>query len=251
MKRAVVLQHVDLEGPARIAELLSEQGYAVDIRLLHAGDDVPVELPRNDLLIVMGGPMGIADLASPEHPYLRAEVELLQRRLVEDAPVLGICLGAQLLAHAAGACVSPMRAEDGQRRQYEVGWASVRFHPPADSALLAGIPSEAVLLHWHGDAFELPTGARHFASSALCRNQAFVLGSCAFALQFHPEATALEVESFAATDPDFLVMAHGAGGLARIRADTERYLASYRRVSDRLLVNILQAMSAGAQPFQS
>jgi GMP synthase (glutamine-hydrolysing) len=86
MPRAVILQHVEFEGPARIAELLLEAGYELDVRALYAGDRVPSELELRDLLVVMGGPMGVADLGRSEYPFLQAEVELLRQRVAENAP---------------------------------------------------------------------------------------------------------------------------------------------------------------------
>jgi GMP synthase (glutamine-hydrolysing) len=239
--RAVVLKHVEFEGPARIAELLLEAGYALDVRALYAGDRVPTELERGDLLIVMGGPMGVADLGRPEYPFLQAEVELLRQRIAEDGPVLGVCLGAQLLAHAAGAAVFPMVSDDGQRR-FEVGWGPIRFQRGLPANLLRGIPDEGVVLHWHGDTFELPVGARRLASSEICPNQAFQLGSRQFGLQFHCEVRAEEVAAFIQADAAFVEKANGAGSLDRLRAQTTRQLSASRSLGDVLLENLLAAM---------
>ncbi len=243
MPRAVVLKHVEVEGPARIGELLVDLGYALDVRALYAEDAVPSELDRRDLLVVMGGPMGIADLGRPEYPFLQAEVALLRQRIAENAPVLGVCLGAQLLAHAAGAAVSPMLSDSGQRL-FEVGWGPVSFQRGSPTSILRGIPDEAVVLHWHGDAFELPLGAQRLASSLRCPNQAFQLGTCQFGLQFHAEVRAQELADFIRTDADYVEKANGAGGLQLLREDTARHLSGARSVGDRLLGNILAAMIA-------
>ncbi len=145
-----------VEGPARIAELLREQSYDLDIRALYAGDSIPAEITNQDLLIVMGGPMGVGDVHLPEYPFLAAEVKLLRQCIALDAPVLGVCLGAQLLAHAAGAAVYPMRGDDGSR-VYEVGWGPIKFEKgSAHDDFLTGLPEEGVVLHWHGDTFDLP-----------------------------------------------------------------------------------------------
>src|SRR5579863_10294205 len=113
MKSAVVLQHADFEGPARIAGLLSTSGYEVEVRSLHRGEAIPSRMDPRSLLVVMGGSMGVGDIGRPEFPFLEDEVALLKRRVEGDAPVLGVCLGAQLLAHAAGARVYPMRERGG------------------------------------------------------------------------------------------------------------------------------------------
>lgn len=243
MKRAVVLTHAEFEGPARIADLVAQEGHALDVRSLHRGDRVPEDLGRDDLLIVMGGSMGVADVDLPQFPYLRPEVELLKRRVLEGAPVLGVCLGAQLLAHAAGASVSPMRTEDGLP-VYEVGWAPITFFPSDNDDVLIGMPSEAPVLHWHGDTFQVPPGARLLASSAVCRNQGFRLGRRQFGLQFHCELGEGDIENFLRGDADYVRQANGPDGTEALRRDTDRYLASFREVGNRLLQNIVRTMVA-------
>lgn len=240
-KVAIVLQHADFEGPARVGELLAASGYRIETRRLHRGETVPSPMPAEDLLIVMGGPMGVGDSDRPECSFLRAEISLLRDRVEEDSPVLGVCLGAQLLAHAAGARVYAM-AEGGARRPaYEVGWAPVRFHREDDS--LADLPSEVPVLHWHGDTFDLPAGAKLLASSAACQNQGFRLKRRLFGLQFHCEVDTPHVEDFLRADADFVVRANGPDGVARLRADTARYLDDSRSAGDVLLRNILRAMT--------
>jgi GMP synthase-like glutamine amidotransferase len=236
MKRAIVLQHVPFERPARIAELVQALGYEVDTRLLYDGSSVPGALDREELLIVMGGPMGVGDL-SPEHPFLRKEAELLARCVAQDAPVLGVCLGAQLLAHAARAAVHPMRGA----RRYEVGWEPVSFHG-VGTDVLAGIPSRAPMLHWHGDTFDLPHDARLLASTPACPQQAFQLGSRQFGLQFHCETNREDIAAFLREDAEFVVKANGQQGAAQLRQETDRYFEEFRSVGDRLLSNILRAM---------
>src|SRR5437867_2308533 len=103
--KAIVLQHVDYEGPAGLAPLFAEHGYELELRRLYLGAELPSQLSPGELLVVMGGPMGVGALDAPEFPFLRRELALLQACIAQDSPVLGICLGAQLLAHAAGAAV--------------------------------------------------------------------------------------------------------------------------------------------------
>jgi GMP synthase (glutamine-hydrolysing) len=243
MKSAVVLQHADFEGPARIAGLLSASGYEVEVRSLHRGDAAPSRMDPQSLLVVMGGSMGVGDIGRPEFPFLEDEVSLLKRRVQDDAPVLGVCLGAQLLAHAAGARVYPMGERGAGMPAFEVGWAPVRFRLESGDDSLTGVPPEAPALHWHGDMFELPAGARLLASSATCDHQAFRLGRRLFGLQFHCEVEAPHVEAFLQADGDFVVRANGPDGVAKLRAETVRNLAPSRSVGDVLLGNILRAMA--------
>ena len=241
MRHAVVLKHAPFEGPGRLSGLLAARGYAVEVRELYRGDPVPSDLGKESALIVMGGPMGVPDQDRAELGFLRQEIALLARRIEEDAPTLGVCLGAQLLAAAAGAGVGPMTGRQGER-VYEVGWGLLRFHrEPGAETVLRDLPEQAPMLHWHGDAFEIPTGARRLASTNICQNQAFQLRSRLVGLQFHAEPTAEGVEGFLGADGDFVERALGRGGAERIRQDTRRWMEAHRAVGDRLLENILQA----------
>jgi GMP synthase-like glutamine amidotransferase len=130
-------------------------------------------------LIVMGGPMSVNDPL----PWLRLEERYIVRAISSDVPVLGICLGAQLLAKCLGATVRPM----GHK---EIGWYPVRFTEcGASDPLFQGLPGEEIFFHWHGENFTIPEGAERLAESDLCANQAFRLGSRVYGLQFHPEVT--------------------------------------------------------------
>ena len=187
MPRAVCLVNVPHEGPALIGELLAGMGWSMQVVEAYAGQAWPRDLGSADLLVIMGGPMGVADIGAPSYPWLGPVAELLQRRLAAGAPNLGICLGAQLLAHAAGAKVAPMVDASG-RRVREVGWGPLAL--VGQDAFLRGLPASLEVLHWHGDTFDLPDGAVQLASTALCPHQAFSWGPAALALQFHAEVAA-------------------------------------------------------------
>jgi GMP synthase (glutamine-hydrolysing) len=246
--RCLVLSHVPTEGPGRLAGLFEEAGLAVEVRALHRGEPVPAALPAEVPLVVMGGPMGVADVGDPAHPYLDAEVALLRDRLADEAPVLGICLGAQLLAHAAGAAVYPNQRPSPRgttTRVYEVGWAAVELVGGAGEPALAGLSQREMMLHWHGDTFDLPRGAVLLASTEACPNQAFRLGPRAFALQFHPELEPATVEDWLRADADYVATACGPEGSARIRAETARHYPAYQQAGDRLLRNIIGCLLRG------
>jgi GMP synthase (glutamine-hydrolysing) len=242
--RCVVLQHASTEGPQRLAELLGEAGLTVEIVALDRGQPVPRTLPADVPLVVMGGSMGVSDIGDPAQPFLAGEVALLRERLSVDAPVLGVCLGAQLLAHAAGARVFPNSrpGPQGPTRVYEVGWAPVDFLPVPDEPALAGLGRRGMMLHWHGDAFELPAGAVHLASTGACPNQAFRLGR-AFGVQFHPEMDQATIGAWLQSDAEYVARACGPEGVERIRAETPRLFAEYAPVRDRLLRNLVQCLA--------
>ena len=137
-----------------------------------------------------------------------------------------------------------MMTTDGRHRLYECGWGRVSFHLAGDDGALEGIPAEAPMLHWHGDTFDLPVGARLLASTETCRNQGFRLHRRLFGLQFHCETTAQDIENFLQADGGFVVQANGEGGADHLRRETARQVHSFRDVGDRLLRNIVGAMIA-------
>jgi GMP synthase (glutamine-hydrolysing) len=204
----------------------------------------PEDVGSDQLLIVMGGPMGVADAGSPAYPFLAPEIALLRALIARDAPVLGICLGSQLLAAAAGARVYPNTrpGPDGAPvPAREVGWGRVDFVAP-DEPALAGLAARELVLHWHGDTFDLPRGAVHLASTPECRHQAFRLGRRQFGLQFHCELTRDTVADWVDGDAAYVREALGPDGGARILADTDRYHAAAMPIWDRLLGNIVSIM---------
>lgn len=186
LKTAVAIRHVAFEDLGSFAPVLARRG--VDLRYLEAGvDDLArIEACAPDLLIVLGGPIGAYEEAA--YPFLRDELRLLQRRLAADLPTLGICLGAQLMARALGARVYPGPAK-------EIGWQPLRLTEAGHASPLAPLDgSSTSMLHWHGDTFDLPTGATLLASTDLCRHQAFSWGRNALAFQCHPEARTADLE---------------------------------------------------------
>ena len=242
MRRAVVLQHTPTEAPERVGALLAERGLVRDVRHLYRGDEVPdaSALAPGEPLVVMGGPMGVGDAGDPRYPFLEPEIALLGALVARDHPVLGICLGAQLLAAGAGARVYP-NTRDGLAVR-EVGWGPVDFIGREREPALAGLGTRELVLHWHGDTFDLPAGAAHLASTPACANQAFRLGRRIFGLQFHCELDPAIIATWVREDADYVRGAIGEGGGARILEDTARHFAAARVAWDRLLANILDLM---------
>ncbi|WDZ94866.1 glutamine amidotransferase [Herbaspirillum sp. WKF16] len=185
MTRTVLaIRHVHFEDLGSLAPALLERGYAV--RYLDAAiDDLDaVDAHAPDLLAVLGGPIGAFDEA--RYPFLQAELALVRRRLQSRRPLLGICLGAQLIARALGAKVYPMGVK-------EIGYAPLELTTQGKSSALA--PLEGVpVLHWHGDQFDIPAGAAYLAATGTGAHQAFALGDAVLGLQFHLEAEAATLE---------------------------------------------------------
>jgi GMP synthase-like glutamine amidotransferase len=189
MTSCLVVQHVEPEGPYGIGRALEVAGVAVDRRAVFAGDALPPDLADVSGLVVMGGPMSAT--SDDGFGSRRAELDLLVEGLDRGLPLLGVCLGAQLLALAAGGDVYPGASGP------EIGWAPVDLTGDAgDDRLLAGLPDELTVLHWHGDTFDLPPGAVLLAANARYRSQAFRCGPRAWGLQFHLEVDRSAVTAF-------------------------------------------------------
>ena len=246
MRSLHVLQHAPTEGPGRVADVARTMGLAIAVHPLFEGAPPPDAIPAGDALVVMGGSMGVGDIGDARWPFLGAEVDFIRRTLREGRPILGICLGAQLMAHALGARVVPLTVGDPPARYREVGWGAVTFvASPDDEPALAGLNESEVALHWHEDTFELPRGAERLASTLACPNQMFRFGRRAFAVQFHVEVTAADVERWVAEDAAFVKAANGPRGAERVLADTRRFMPRHRHVGHRMIRNMLAILLGG------
>lgn len=178
--RVLVIENYTATPAGAVGRVLGEKGVALDRRQAFAGEPLPEAATGHDGMIVLGGGQNALD--DENYPFLPKVVDLIRRFSAADKPVLGICLGAQLVARAHG-------AENILGRPLEFGWRQVR--PTEDGRtdpVLAGLGDGAPLFHWHNDTFTLPPGAAHLAESDMTRNQAFRIGRATYGIQFHFEA---------------------------------------------------------------
>ncbi len=222
MPNCLVVQHVAPEPAFAIADALLEAGVEIDTCQVFAGDRMPKDSSGFDGLVIMGGPMSAA--SDQGFPTRSDEIALITDALRREIPVLGVCLGAQLLAVAGGGSVFP--GPSGP----EVGWGPVALAAEcADDRLFAGLPETLTVMHWHGDTFDLPDGAVRLFDNSNYPNQGFRLGPTAWGMQFHLEVTPAAVEGFLAA---FAADAERAeGGAEAIRAATPTALASLAEAS--------------------
>ena len=272
MSKAIVLQHVAHEGPGRIMPVLRDFGIPVEIRRLFVGDEVPSPTEDVRILIVMGGPMGVNDADFAKYPFLKLELELLKAFRADDRPVLGICLGAQLLAAAGGAKVYPnvkmaAPAKPGEPPKPaepivplpEIGWGPISLpFPGGTEPILFGLRDGTSMFHWHFDTFDLPklpapppppagsppgppppTGNALLASTRICRNQAYRFKNRLFGFQFHFEMDNDGIEAMLEHAREDWQKALGSDGAAKIREDTKRFYSEYERLGNRVIRNLV------------
>lgn len=178
MPKVLAFRHVPFENLGRIADSLEQRGIACEYVDLYRGAARP-DAGNADGLIFMGGPMS----ANDDLLYIRQELELINEAITRRLPILGVCLGSQLIAKALGARVYPNSAP-------EIGWYPVHWTAAAArDRLHEGLSASETVFHWHGETFDLPPGAELLASSEACRNQAYRVGANVYGLQYHLEVT--------------------------------------------------------------
>jgi GMP synthase (glutamine-hydrolysing) len=217
--RVYVFQHIGCEDLGTFADILAARDVHADHVRLFAGDGMPKDWQRAAALVFLGGPMSVNDEA--HYPYLAAEKAVIRSALEQRMPVLGVCLGSQLIAAAVGSRVFP-----GARP--EIGWAPVSLTMEGrQDPVLAPLAQLAAVFHWHGETFDLPHGAARLAFSALTMNQAFRLGQSAYGLQFHLEVDAPMIAAWIRAYPDDLG-ADAEATTRRIVGETGTHVAPLR-----------------------
>lgn len=200
MSSVLVVRHVAHEGLGTMKRAVESRAFVEYVDLFR-GERVPARIDGFDGLIVLGGPMGVYE--EDEYPFIRDEVKLIEDALKKRVPMLGVCLGSQLLAKAAGA-----RVYKGGKK--EIGWHEVTLTEDADDdSLFLGLPSSFCAFHWHGDTFDVPSGALMLASSALFPNQVIRVGPSAYGIQFHLEVTEEMIREWVEVNADELAALKG------------------------------------------
>jgi len=181
MGKILVLQHVPSEGLGIIGPLIRKVGFETVFLRVYKNERIPGHLDGYSALIVLGGPMGVYE--DELYPFIKDEIRLIRSALLDRIPILGVCLGSQLLARAAGADVY----KGGKK---EIGWYNAELTGDGlNDRLFHGLPEELMVFQWHGDTFDVPEGAKRLASSKLFPNQVIRVGPVAYGIQFHLEVT--------------------------------------------------------------
>lgn len=224
-----VFEHSDLAGVERLGVALNDLGHNLRILRLHDGDAVPGDLDDCDGIISMGGPQSAAEDAAP---YMAEEMNRLREAHQRGLPIVGICLGCQMLARALGGKVEKNPAG------IELGFTEVKLTPPGrEDPLHAGLAWSSFMMQHHRDhVSQLPPGARLIASSAKCKVQTWALGLRSYGFQYHPEVSTDVIDAWIRDEPEALMEA----GLTaeQLREQIAKHYAAFERLTDRLFEQI-------------
>jgi GMP synthase (glutamine-hydrolysing) len=234
-RSAVALRHVAFEDLGLLAPVMAQEGWDVSFCEAAVDDLLHSSIKNADLLVVLGGPIGAYQ--TDAYPFLKSEIALIEHRLSRDLPTLGICLGGQLMARALGSRVFAGHVK-------EIGWGSIELTSEGASSCLNPLQDEdAVVLHWHGDSFDLPNGAQRLASNTQYENQAFAYGRNALALQFHLEADPRQLEKWYVGHA--VELAAAGVSVTELRAATSKLANGLASRADRVFTRWLREI---AQP---
>jgi GMP synthase-like glutamine amidotransferase len=242
MSTCLVVQHAEPESAFAIADALKAAGVNVDTRRVYEGDALPETLTGLDGLVVMGGPM--AAYSDEGFPSRNAELILVGDAINSGKPTLGVCLGAQLVAVAAGG--SSYSGTSGG----EIGWLRVTATEEClEDSLFAGVPKELTVLQWHGDTFDLPPGAALLMSSPTYPNQAFRIGDVVWGLQFHLELDAPALEGFLeASASELRDIPDEPDGMRRDTPSAVHALSPWRDVVFERFARVITDRASGGAP---
>ncbi len=223
-RRILIIKHVEQEGAGLIGTFFGNDGWDLEIVELGSGGRLPESIDSFAAVIVLGGPMNVYQIAG--YPFLEEEEHLIRRTLIDELPMLGICLGAQLLAKTCGA-----KVVKAARR--EVGFYPVHVTDEgAKDPLFKDFSRQFTVFEWHEDTFGIPEGGLLLARGKTCRNQAFRMGRSAYGLQFHPEVTHLMIEEWMKAERGKVdtekIICDSAALKERFEDQTGRFLINFR-----------------------
>lgn len=232
MRPIAVFRHAPSEGPGYFASFLESKALPWHLIAIDAGDKVPTDASAYAGLVFMGGPMSVND----DLPWIAAVLKLIQQAVAQDIPVLGHCLGGQLMARALGGVVSRNPVK-------EIGWGTVRTVPGPIATHWLGDIREFQAFHWHGETFSIPAGASRILESAHCANQGFALGKH-LALQCHVEMTESMIQEWCALGADEIAAADSPAVQSpeQIMAASPTLLAPLHSVAERLYTRWIEGL---------
>tara|TARA_Y100000589_G_scaffold116965_1_gene110856 strand:+ start:938 stop:1675 length:738 start_codon:yes stop_codon:yes gene_type:complete len=223
MKRLLVIQNIEREGPGLFSILAERIGFYSKIYCLSRGDKLP-EARKDDLILIMGGPMGVSDINNKKYPWLKAEIKFIKKAIDNQISIIGVCLGAQLLAYAEGGNIEKMKDEFNQKYKAEIGWSEISsINLKNYDEISVFLKKPLNVLHWHGDRIILPSNAVLLASSKHCKEQLFKIGNNIYGLQFHAETDDLMTSNWIKNDKEFIISALGENGSKILKSQCQKF----------------------------
>ncbi len=243
MKRLIILQNIAHEGPSLFESVAAEFDLTIELICPFKNETIP-KLNKDDLLLILGGPMGVSDIDNQNYLWLKDEINLIKYALKELIPFIGVCLGAQLLAHVVGGSVRPLIDKTSGKPKAEIGWMPIQFKSQYIGDLVPSYNQyKFYVLHWHLDRIILPSNIPLLASSLMCNEQLFRIGRNAFGIQFHLEIDKNDIEEWVFNDSKFINDQLGVHGAHMILEQDKKYnliSRDYRIAMIRSLFNLIK-----------
>ena len=212
MKKLLVLKNIEREGPGLFLNIAKEKGFLPEIYNLSLGEKLP-EVKKEDLILIMGGPMSVRDLNNKKYYWLREETAFIKRAIENKISIIGVCLGAQLIAHILGGKIERLKDEFNKGNKPELGWSDISsINGKSNDDISLRLKEPLKVLHWHGDRIILPPQAELLASSLRCNEQLFKVGDYIYGLQFHVETEGVMTEDWIEKDKKFIISTLGENG---------------------------------------
>ena len=204
MKRLIVIQHIEHEGPGLFEIIARELNMNVLVCHIYLGHEIPIPTEQ-DILLILGGPMGVSDFTNQLNSWQEKELELIIYALNHNVPLLGVCLGAQILAYLSGGKTIPLLDHTEELPIAEIGWSKVYISEAnKNHFLFTGLHKSFYALHWHEDRILLPATADLLATTNRCREQMFKISTNVIGIQFHVEIEEEDLKIWAKTDDNFI-----------------------------------------------
>jgi len=234
MKPIAIFRHSPSEGPGYLADFLSAHNLSWQLISIDAGEAVPADASQFSGLVFMGGPMSVND----DLPWIGPVLALIRDAVKRDLPVLGHCLGGQLMTRALGGVVTKNAVK-------EIGWGEVSVDNNAAARAWFGDVTSANAFHWHGETFSLPAGATHLLSSRHCANQAYALGKH-LALQCHVEMTEAMIREWCEIGADEIsgnAQSPGVQSIMAIESQIQLHISSLQKLAEQLYTKWIEGLS--------
>ena len=227
-----MLQNIVREGPGLFSKIAKEKGFLPEIYNLSLGEKLP-QAQKEDLILIMGGPMSVRDINDKKYFWLKEETDFIKRAIDNQISIIGVCLGAQILAHITGGKIERLKDEFNNNKP-ELGWSEISsIDKKSNDEKSLRLIEPLKVLHWHGDRIILPPQAELLASSAKCSEQFFKIGECIYGLQFHVETEGMMTNNWIKNDKKFIISGLGKNGQKILR--NQCYKVESSTLNERIL----------------